>query len=177
MWLAREPICRRDCQHGQSGRGSDAVRDYGRSARTNGLGGARAARIGLWQSRRKLETLQGDFDPLAVARHMLGGRSLDKSDSSAGGSSYSLEQVWERYRQRRQPRERGSVSGLPGYVSDPVAWASIQQRLAAIGERLLAGQQYQGPALQTEIDKLAKELGDDQQWSLKGDLPQLDILQ
>src|SRR6185295_17256504 len=34
-----------------------------------------------------------------------------------------------------------------------------------------------GPSLQTEIDKLAKELGDDPQWSLKGDLPKLDLLQ
>src|SRR5207248_1352471 len=34
-----------------------------------------------------------------------------------------------------------------------------------------------GPALQTEIDKLGKELADDQQWTVKGDLPKLDVLQ
>ncbi len=135
------------------------------------------AYVDRWQARRSVETLQSDFDPLAAARRMLGGGSRDKNDSAAGGAAFTLDQAWERYRQRRSVSLSSGSGALPGYVVDPVGWSSVQQRLAAIGERLLAGQQYQGPSLQTEIDKLAKELGDDQQWSPKGDLPNLDLLQ
>ena len=42
---------------------------------------------------------------------------------------------------------------------------------------MLAGKQYQGPALQAEIDRLAKDLGDEQQWTPEGDLPKLDLVQ
>jgi hypothetical protein len=135
------------------------------------------AYVDRWQKQHKLEALQGDFDPLAAARRILGGRSPAKSEAAGESSGTTLQPVWELYRKRRQPSAVGPGRALPGYVYDPVAWSSIQQRLAAIGERILAGQQYQGPALQTEIDKLAKELADDQQWTLKADLPKLDLLQ
>src|SRR6185369_13919600 len=60
---------------------------------------------------------------------------------------------------------------------DPVAWSSIEQRLAAVGERLFAGREYQGAALQTEIERLAKDLNSDEAWRPRGQLPRFGYLQ
>jgi hypothetical protein len=135
------------------------------------------AYIDARQRRRKLQELQTTFDPLSDAKRLLGSASADKLGGEAGGANRSLHQVWQLYRQRRQPLAGSSDSPveLAAYSIDPVAWASVQQRLAAVGERLLAGRQYQGTELQKEIDRLAKELAD--QWKSQGALPSLDRLQ
>lgn len=122
------------------------------------------------QSRVPLAELQSSFDPLSELQKAFDGTTAKQQAAAATAeSSRSLPEVWELYRKLRAP-EPGR---LPGYVIDPVAWSSIQQRLSAVGQRLLAGKQYQGAGLQTEIDGLARDLDDAQFWKLDGDSPLL----
>ena len=55
---------------------------------------------------------------------------------------------------RKRPLESGE---LPAYSTNPVVWAEVQQRLAAIGERLVAGEEYQ------------RSLASDMRWRLNQD--------
>jgi hypothetical protein len=133
--------------------------------------------VDRWQSRRKLAELQSSFDPLSDFKKTFGQTNSSPAKPEAAAAGQSLLQLWALYRHRREGTQADSdePAALPGYSLDPVAWSSVQQRLSAIGERLLAGKQYQGPALQMEIDKLAKDLGDEQQWASEGGLPKLSL--
>ncbi len=131
------------------------------------------AYVDTWSSQKDFKSFRSEFDSLADARRVLGQTSTGSGNGSAAGET--LQSVWNRYRQRREA-PANDTSPLPAYVVDPVAWASVQDRLAALGERLLAGREYQATALQTEIDRLARDLNSDEMWSPRGALPQLSYL-
>lgn len=120
------------------------------------------AYVDRWKSRTKIDELRSAHDPLTDAKRLIGQASLN--------------QVWQRFRERREVPS-GDSNSLPAYVVDPVAWSSIQDRLAAIGERLFAGHEYQGTTLQTEIQKLATDLNNDDAWRPRGPLPKFTLLQ
>src|SRR5262245_18728253 len=52
---------------------------------------------------RDIADVQSSSDALAEAKRLLGSPTTDQASQEKTGSSYSLHQVWERYRQRRQP--------------------------------------------------------------------------
>ncbi|HEY2415181.1 MAG TPA: vWA domain-containing protein [Pirellulaceae bacterium] len=132
------------------------------------------AYVDRWRSNKSLDEIRSSFDPLNDAKALLGQASVGESTSGEG--KQSLNQLWNTYQQRRQPSS-GEYGPLPAYSIDPVAWSSVQQRLAAIGERLFAGREYQGAALQTEIERLAKDLDSIETWRPRGTLPKLSVLQ
>jgi hypothetical protein len=131
------------------------------------------AYVDTWSSQKDFKSFRSEFDPLTDARSILGQTTTKTANAPAAGET--LQTAWNRYRQRRES-PANDTSPLPAYVVDPVAWSSIQDRLAAIGERLLAGREYQATALQTEIDRLARDLNSDEMWRPRGTLPQLSYL-
>lgn len=96
------------------------------------------------------------YDVLAQAKNLM---------EPEGQKSSSLQQAWEVYQRRAAAQMDDRTSELPaawrrGYVMDPVRWASIEQRLLALEERLFAGEEYQATLAQ-EFDKIAAELSAD----------------
>lgn len=135
------------------------------------MAGLRVAYVDAARRRQPLESLYQPADPVAAARRLAG---LDRSAQAAPAAT--LAQAWQLYQSRCRPAPAaaaasGSSSTLAAWCVDPVALASVQQRLAAIGQRLTAGMAYQGPDLEAAIRQLQSELADDRLWQPRGRVP------
>ncbi|MEX2176533.1 MAG: hypothetical protein WD872_19365 [Pirellulaceae bacterium] len=102
---------------------------------------------------------RSEFDPLRHAQSLLEGPG--KAPPASTAKQVSLQSVWDLLDQRQ------------GYSVDPVLWASVQQRLAAIEERILAGEEYQ-TALPLHLQSLASDLNS-QKWLPAGKRPRLSL--
>jgi hypothetical protein len=120
-----------------------------------------------------LKTLQGDYDPLAVARKLVPADAVMPSSAAVPAQAKNFSELWRMRRCRDGDLAAGGAS-LPARVVDPVAWASVQQRLAAIQERLLAGAAYQGQ-LPDQIKKLSDDLKPEA-WVSAGKRPPLNLI-
>lgn len=127
------------------------------------------------QKGQDIKQIWSEFDPVA---DFGGGTAKPGAAGSARSLKDQVQELWEAYARREQPRGTdASDRALPGYVLDPVGWSSIQQRIAAIGERLLAGKQYQTPELAQHVAGLIHELQDEERWKPHGKLPGLSLPQ
>jgi hypothetical protein len=89
-----------------------------------------------WQAWRTPLESKSSFDVLGEAKRLI------ESDTSP------LRQTWQTYQQLTTGGPHDRSSNLPitwrrGFVADPVRWASLEQRLLALEERLFAGEEYQ----------------------------------
>jgi hypothetical protein len=124
-----------------------------------------------WFKRKSLETLQAKHDAVAAGAELVGS-SPSSSFTSAASAPRSLRYVWQLYANRRSPPAESGQ--LPAYVTNPVAWADVQQRVAAVGERVFAGEEYQTTA-GAEIESLVRDLQNDDKWRPAGALPRLNV--
>jgi hypothetical protein len=143
---------------------------------TAGLADITLAYVDAGAREANLASVQSGFDPVASAERLLRLTEARANGAKAGDQLHtSLVQLWKLYDQRRGiGAERSMPAASVGYICDPVAWASVQQRLAAVEERLLAGEEYQ-TGLQNQIDQLAAELAADK-WRPAGEIPQINLI-
>jgi hypothetical protein len=139
------------------------------------LADLRVAYVDAARRSQPLDAQDAPTDPVAAARRLAG---LDRSPRAAPAAT--LAQVWQLYQSRCRPAPAGTPQGggltpLAAYCLDPVALGSIQQRLVAISQRLVAGGAYQGPTLEAAIAQLQSELADDRWWQPRGRLPVLSV--
>lgn len=145
------------------------------TALKHALAGLRVAYVDAARRSQPLESLYEPADPVASARRLVG-----RDRSARANPSATLAQVWQLYQTRCRPApsaapSHGSSGALAAFCVDPVALGSIQQRLAAVGQRLLAGAAYQGPELEAAIRQLQSELTDDRLWQPRGRVPALSV--
>lgn len=148
----------------------DAAGRVPRGALRDQLAGLRVAYVDAARRAAPLDRLSEAADPVAAARRLLGLEA-----PASGAEAATLAEAWRLYQQRVRP---GSAAGPspagasgPAFSCDPVAWGSVQQRLAALGERLAAGRQYQGAEMEAAIRQLVAELADDRFWQPRGQVP------
>ncbi|QDU28424.1 hypothetical protein ETAA8_35240 [Anatilimnocola aggregata] len=89
-----------------------------------------------WQAWRSPANSKSGFDVLGEAKRLI------------EGETSPLRQAWQAYQRLATAGPNDRASGLPiawrrGFVMDPVRWASLEQRLLALEERLFAGEEYQ----------------------------------
>lgn len=106
-----------------------------------------------WQSWKKQDELKSKYDVLAKAKELI--EPADQRPSP-------LQLAWEAYQRRAAGHDDDPKRPLPlawrrGFVMDPVRWASLEQRLLALEDRLFAGEDYQ-EGLGNQFAALADEL-------------------
>ncbi len=107
----------------------------------------------LWQAWRGHQDLMSPYDVLGKAKELI--EPADQRPSS-------LQLAWQAYQQRAaghddNPRNPRPAAWRRGYVQDPIRWASLEQRLLALEDRLFAGEDYQ-EGLGNQFAALADEL-------------------
>lgn len=107
----------------------------------------------LWQAWRGHQELKSPYDVLGKAKELI--EPADQRPSS-------LQLAWQAYQQRAAGHDDNPNNPLPaswrrGYVLDPIRWASLEQRLLALEDRLFAGEDYQ-EGLGNQFAALADEL-------------------